>query len=194
MRASSHTRLPSLESARVQSSLPPAALAVALLCLIVAGCGGKSSDTKANEAYANSVCTAIGAWEQQIKSIASNFSGNISKASLEAKVTKAGSATKTLVNEIKAVPPPNTSQGTAAKQQLDQLASNIEKTVNAAKTSLSKLKGNASVATISAAVTTLAPQVQGLANQTKSAISTLKSAGGSLGKAFKSTDSCKSLG
>jgi ElaB/YqjD/DUF883 family membrane-anchored ribosome-binding protein len=164
------------------------------LCLIVAGCGGKSSDTKANEAYANSVCTAIGAWEQQIKSIASNFSGNISKASLEAKVTKAGSATKTLVNEIKAVPPPNTSQGKAAKQQLDQLASNIEKTVNAAKTSLSKLKGNASVATISAAVTTLAPQVQGLANQTKSVISTLKSAGGSLGKAFKSTDSCKSLG
>jgi hypothetical protein len=41
---------------------------------------------------------------------------------------------------------------------------------------------------------TLAPQVQSLANETKSAITSLKDAGGSLSSAFKSTDSCKSLG
>ena len=40
--------------------------------LMAAGCGG-SSDTKANEAYANGVCTAIGTWEQQIKTIASEL-------------------------------------------------------------------------------------------------------------------------
>lgn len=42
---------------------------LAVLTLVAAGCGG-SSDMKANEAYANSVCSAIGNWEQQIKSIA----------------------------------------------------------------------------------------------------------------------------
>ena len=169
-------------------------LTSALLSLVAAGCGGKSPDTKANEAYADSVCTAIGTWEQQIKSLATGFSGSISKASLQAKVTQAESATETLVNQIKAVPPPNTSQGQAAKQQLDQLSSDITNGVNAAKTSLGQIKGNASVAAISAALATLAPQVQSFASETKSAISTQKSAGGSLSKAFKSTDSCKSLG
>jgi hypothetical protein len=171
-----------------------AVLTAALLGLVAAGCGGKSSDTKANEAYADNVCTAIGTWEQEIKSIATNFSGGISKASLQAKLTQAESATNKLRKQIKAVPPPKTSQGQAAKQQLDQLSSDIDSAVNAAKTSLGQIKANASVATISAAVATLVPQVQSLANQTRSAISTLKSAGGSLSKAFQNTDSCKSLG
>jgi hypothetical protein len=35
--------------------------------------------------------------------------------------------------------------------------------------------------------------VQSLVNEARSAIGTLKDAGGSLGSAFKSTDSCKSL-
>jgi len=52
----------------------------AVLAVVAAGCGG-SSDTKANEAYANSVCSAIGTWEQQIKSIATSFIGGVSQAS-----------------------------------------------------------------------------------------------------------------
>jgi hypothetical protein len=166
---------------------------LAVLALVAAGCGG-SSDTKANEAYANSVCTAIGNWEQQIKSIATSFSGGVSQASLKANVMQAEAATKTLVTQIKAVPPPNSSQGQAAKQQLDQLTTDINNTVDAANTALAELQANPSAAAVSATVATLAPQVQSLASETNSAVSTLKSAGGSLASAFKSTDSCKSLG
>jgi hypothetical protein len=166
---------------------------LAVLVLVGAGCGG-SSDTKANEAYANSVCTAIGSWEQQIKSIASSFSGGITAASLQAKVTQAETATKTLLTQIKAVPPPDTSQGQAAKQQLDQLTTDINNTIDAAQTATTQIQANPSAAAIGAAVATLAPQVQSLAKETNSAISSLKGAGGSLASAFKSTDSCKSLG
>jgi hypothetical protein len=166
---------------------------LAVLALLAAGCGG-SSDTKANEAYANSVCSAIGSWEQQIKTIASSFSGGVSQASLQTKVTQAGDATKTLVSQIKAVPPPDSSQGQAAKDQLDQLTTDINNTLDAAQTALTDLQANPSAAAISATVAALAPQVQSLASETNSAISFLKSAGGSLGSAFKSTDSCKSLG
>jgi hypothetical protein len=127
-------------------------------------------------------------------SIATSFSGGVSQASLQAKVTQAEDATKTLVGQIKAVPPPDSSQGQAAKQQLDQLTTDINNTIKAAKTALTQIQANASAAAISAAVATLTPQVQNLASETKSAISTLKSAGGSLGSAFKSTDSCNSLG
>jgi hypothetical protein len=158
-----------------------------------AGCGG-SSDTKANEAYANSVCSAIGSWEQQIKSIASNFSAGITAASLQANVTQAETATKTLLTQIKAVPPPDSSQGQAAKQQLDQLTTDINNTVDAASTALTQVQANPSAAALSATVATLAPQVQSLASETNAAISTLKDAGGSLASAFKSSDSCKSLG
>jgi len=166
---------------------------VAVLALVGAGCGG-SSDTKANEAYANSVCTAIGSWEQQIKSIATSFSGGVSQASLQMSITQAETATKTLLTQMRAVPPPDTSQGQAAKQQLDQLTTDINNTVDAANTALTELQANPSAAAVSATVATLAPQVQSLASATNSAISTLKSAGGALASAFKSTDSCKSLG
>jgi hypothetical protein len=166
---------------------------LAILALVGAGCGG-SSDKKANEAYANSVCTAIGNWQEQIKSIATNFSGGVSQASLQTNITQAQAATKTLVTQIKAVTPPDTSEGQAAKQQLDQLTTDINNAVDAANTALTELQANPSAAAVSATVATLAPQVQGLASQTSSAISTLKSAGGSLASAFKNTDSCQSIG
>ena len=166
---------------------------LAALVLVGAGCGG-SSDTKANEAYANSVCSAIGNWEQQIKSIATSFTGGVTQDSFQTSITQAQAATKTLVTQIKAVPPPDTSQGEAAKQQLDQLTTDISNTADAASTALTQLQANPSAAALSATVATLAPQVQSLANETKSAITSLKDAGGSLSSAFKSTDSCKSLG
>jgi hypothetical protein len=171
----------------------PILAVIAVLVLVGAGCGG-SSDTKANEAYANSVCSAIGNWEQEIKSIATSFSGGVSQASFQTSITQAEAATKTLLTQIKAVPPPDSSQGQAAKQQIDQLTTDVNNTVDAASTALTQLQANPSVAGLSATVATLAPQVQSLASAANSAISSLKDAGGSLSDAFKSTDSCKSLG
>jgi hypothetical protein len=164
-----------------------------ILALLAAGCGG-SSDKQANEAYANNVCSAIGSWGQELKSIASTFSGSISKATLESSIAQAQSATRNLETQLKAVSPPKTSQGYAAKQQLDQLTTDINNTIGAAKGALSQIQGSPSAATISATVVALTPQVQALATETKSAISTLQDAGGALASAFKSTESCQSLG
>ena len=117
-----------------RAAVPMLAL-LAVLALVASGCGGSSSDTKANEAYANSVCTAVGTWEQQIKSIATDFSGGISKTSLQSKIAQADTATKTL-----------------------------------------------------------ATQVKGLVTTAQATVKSLQTAKGSLASAFKSTDSCKSLG
>ena len=171
----------------------PVLLVAAVLALIAAGCGGSSSDKKANKAYADSVCTAVGTWRQQIKDILSDFSGGISKASLQKKVDQAQAATKTLVTQVKSVPPPDTDQGKAAKQQFDQVTNDIKTFVNTAKGTVAQLPDNASFQTITGAVASLGPQVQGLVSETKSAISSVKDAGGTLSDAFKSTDSCKSL-
>ena len=166
---------------------------VAVLSLVAAGCGGKSADEKANEAYANSVCGAVATWQTQVKSIATDLSGGISKASLQSKVTEIESQTKSLATQIKAVPPPNTSQGQATRQQLDQLSSDLTKTVDSVKAAVDGLQADASAATVAAAALTIAPEVQSLATTGKSAISSLQSSKDAMSKAFKSADSCKSL-
>jgi hypothetical protein len=169
-------------------------LVAAVLALLAAGCG-KSSDTKANETYADNVCSAVGTWKEQIQSIGTSLtSGGFTKDSIQAALTKAESDTKTMVSQIKAVPPPDTSEGKAAKQQLDQLTTDLNSAVAAAKSAAGQLQENATAASIATAVAALAPQVKSLASEAKSAFDTLKSAGGSLSSAFKNTDSCKNLG
>jgi hypothetical protein len=178
---------------RPSRAAPILTLVAVLAVLGAAGCGS-SSDKDANEAYANSVCTAVGNWKQQIQSIATSLGGGVTPAAIQTSITQAQAATKTLVSQVKAVEPPDSSEGKAAKQQLDQLTTDIDNTINAAQPALVQLQANPSVAGISATIAALAPQIQNLANETKSAIDTLKSAGGSLGNAFKSTESCKNLG
>jgi hypothetical protein len=166
---------------------------VAALALLAAGCGG-SSDKKANEAYADGVCTAVATWQQQIKTIVTTFTAPISKASLQSKITQAETATKTLATQIKAVPPPNTTDGQAAKKQVDQLATELTTTVDSAKSALAQLPADASATSVAAALVPLAPQVKSLATTAESTVKSLQNAGGSLADAFKSTKSCKSLG
>jgi len=169
-----------------------AALLLVVVTLAAAGCGG-NSDKKANEAYANNVCKAVGSWETQIKSIATSFNGDVSKSAVQSKVGEAKAATKQLATDIAAVPPPDTDAGRAAKQQLDQLATDANKSVTAAQTAVGKIQADASVAEITATLVALVPQLKTLADSTSTAIASLKDAGGSLASAFKSAGSCKSL-
>jgi len=178
---------------RRRRAVAPLLVLAGALVLVAAGCG-KSADQKANEAYANSVCTAIGDWKTQVKSIVTDLSsGSLSKASLQSKMTQVESATTSLVTQIKAVPPPNTSEGTAAKQQIDQLSTEVTTTVSSAKSAVAQIPSGASATTIAATLAPLAPQVKSLASTADSTVKTVEDAGGSLSDAFKSTDSCKSL-
>ena len=164
-----------------------------VLVLVAAGCG-KSADQKANEAYADSVCTAIGSWEKQVKSVASNIrAGSLSKGGLQSTVSQIQSATASLRTQIKAVPAPNTSDGDAAKQQINKLSTELATTLSSVKSTVAQIPSNASTVTIASALAPLAPQVTSLASTADSTVKAVESAGGSLSDAFKSTDSCKSL-
>jgi hypothetical protein len=143
---------------RRRRAAAPFLVLVGVLALAASGCGGKSADEKANEAYANSVCGDIATWKTQVKNIATDLSGGVSKVSLQSKVTQAVSATQNLVTEIKAIPPPDTSQGQETKQQLDQLSTDLTSTVASAKASVTGLQADASAATVAAALLTLAPR------------------------------------
>ena len=101
---------------------------------------------------------------------------------------------KKLANEIAAVPPPDTEDGRAAKQQLDQLSADAESSVTAAENAVGQLQSDASVAEVTAALLPLVPQLKSLAESTGTAVTSLKDAGGSLASAFKDADACQSLG
>jgi hypothetical protein len=166
------------------------ALLLSALAFGAAGCGG-NSDKKANEAYANGVCTAIDTWATQVNSLATVPSGGITKASLDAKLSQFETATTKLVSQIKAVPPPNTSEGQTAKKQIDQLATQVRTTSAAVKSATSKLPAKATVAQLVSALSKLVPQFQTLRSTAKSTVETVQTAGGSLASAFKSEKACK---
>ncbi len=177
------------------AAVPMLAL-LAVIALVAAGCGGSSSsDTQANDAYASGVCTAIGTWVQQIKSVTSSgLTSGISKASLQSKIAQAQTATKTLAKQVKAVPRPNTSDGQAAKAQVDQFSSDAASTVSTAQTAVASIPANASVTAIASALVPLAPQIKDLVTTAQTTVKSLQSAKGSLSSAFKSADSCQNLG
>ena len=174
-------------------ALASVSLVVLVAALVAAGCGGDDSDTKANEAYATGVCTAISNWVTEVKSIATDLSGGISQSSFQAKITQVEDATTSLATEIKAVPPPDTSDGQAAKQQLDQLSTDAQTTVEAAQTAMTSIQNDASAATIAVAVAVLTPQVKSLASTAEATVKALQDAGGSLASAFGDASACQSL-
>ncbi len=168
-----------------------------VLALAAVGCGGSSSsssDQQANEAYANGVCTAVGGWEQQVKSVITTLAGSPSKATLDSSVSQIEAATTSLETQLKAVPPPNSSDGQAAKQQVDTFSSDATATISTTKAAVAAIPDAASATAVAAALIPLAAQVQGLVTSGKSAVTALQAESGSLGSAFKSTASCKSLG
>jgi len=162
------------------------------LVLVAAGCG-KSADEKADEAYANSVCNAIAGWQTQVKSIATDLTGGISAATLQSKVTKVETATKSLVTQVKALPPPATAQGAATKQQLDQFETQLKTTVDSTKTAVAAVQANGSASTVVAALVAVVPQVKSLVGMAKSTLTALQNSKEAMSSAFKSADSCKSL-
>jgi hypothetical protein len=168
---------------------------LSVLALVAAGCGGGgNSDAKANQAYANGVCTALGSWATEVKSLATVPGGGITKASIDGKLSQFEAATKTLISQVKAVAPPNTSEGQAAKEQIDQLASQLQSTSAAVKSAASKLPANPTVAQIVSALSKLVPQFQTLQSSAQSTVKSIQSAGGSLASAFKSEKACKQPG
>ena len=175
----------------------PALAAAVAAAAVVTGCGGSSPEQKANEAYADSVCTTIGGWLTEIKSVEYlPPQAGITKASIDAKLNRFEAATRQFVSRIKAVPAPNTSEGRAAKRKIDQSplipgaqgeiasAKAVESTVAAARNSTGAFE----------AALGGWPDFQTLKPTALSTLTFLQSGTGSLASAFKTEPPCKQLG
>jgi hypothetical protein len=187
-------RLPDDSSAQRASTMRACAVVlVGLLALISAGCG-KSESQKQADQYADSLCTSISGWQQQINNIVATLTPGSPKQVAQTKLEQAKTATTGLVSEIRALEVPTVDGATEAKQNVDQLVTSAQSTISTIEAGITQIKsfgtGPANVATV---VVPIAAQLTTLVTEAKSTVSSLETVKGPFEKAVKNSDTCQAL-
>ena len=110
---------------------------IAALAVAASGCGGSSQTKKANEEWANAVCTSIGAWKKQVHETYTSLNPFFGPV---ARLHQAIGATRQLAKELEDIGLPKTEQGAKAKQQYEQLWTNLQTQLTHVENSAEKLK------------------------------------------------------
>jgi sugar-specific transcriptional regulator TrmB len=177
-----------------RQTVPSIAL-VAILAFAAAGCGGQSAEEK----YANSVCSDISDWKDQIEKSANDVKAKIQSpevgmlAAIETEIQEAVDATNQLASNLKSLEPPDTQEGRSARQQLEALASKAQTTANKAKQTVSSIPQGASITQTAQQLASLAPEINSLAVNTSSTLASVKETGEKMKDGFEDADSCKKL-
>jgi ABC-type transporter Mla subunit MlaD len=178
-------------------------LAVLILsAAILAGCGGGSdsssgasgteSSATAADDWANSVCEAFVAWNNSITDAGQGIRDNPSEEGIKTAGEQIQTATQTLADDLRGLGRPDTESGQEAKDTVDQLATNLD-------TSLQKINeamDNASSATGAVtAASTIGTSLVEMADQVSTAFQQLREidAQGELQSSFEQGDSCAGL-
>src|SRR5574337_916909 len=107
-----------------------AAVVVGVAAIVVAAAIGRTRDKDPAQPtateWANSVCTDLATWKTSITSIASVSGGTLTRDSLTQKLEDGQTATKELVDDLKALGPPDLEAGDQLKQQLDSSSAALQ--------------------------------------------------------------------
>lgn len=178
--------------------MPALKVALAMLVLgallVAAGCGGSSSssDESSPDEWASGFCSSVTTWTDSVKSAGNELKSNPSKDSLNTTVDDIKSASDTLVSDLKDLGKPNTEQGQKAKDEVDQLSSELKDDVDQMESDVKNISGVQDVATAAQSVSTTLSTMK---NQVNSATTQLDQASpdGELEQAFQDSSDCDSL-
>jgi len=172
-------------------------LAIAAVAGVLAGCGGGSSETttQAQPAaqWASDLCSAASTWKTSVTSATEPLKGgNISKDTLQTAAGDIKDATDTLVNDVKALGPPDTQSGKQAKDVVDKLADDLSSGVDKLKQNADNLSSASDAVT---AVSTMGATLATMADQVSAAVDKIQKldAKGELESAIKNEPECDSL-
>lgn len=168
---------------------------IAALALVAAGCGGGGeSSASPTEEWAEGFCTAITTWTDSLRSATEQFS-NASSLTSEA-LTDAGndvsSATETLVDDLRALGPPETESGEEVKTSIDELSTTLESEVAKIETAVQDASGLAGLPSAIAAITT---SLSAMATAFSTTLQTIESADaqGELQTALEDSPACADI-
>jgi hypothetical protein len=166
---------------------------VTAVALLAAGCGG-SDDASPQEQWAADVCGALSDWESSVSSIATDFSGGVSKDVLSQKVDDAEQATSDLVDELKSIGPPETEAGDQAKSEIDAFADTASTSVASIKSEADSLQGSG-VAGFTAGVASITAELNTVVQSAKTTLANVEQldATGQLKTAIENDPTCQSL-
>jgi methyl-accepting chemotaxis protein len=105
-------------------------LPVLLAVSLAAGCGGDDDGSSSTTDWASGVCEAISTWGDSVQSTGESLRAGVTDAdALRTAVDELEEATRTFVDELKALGPPDTDAGQRAQEELDQLAETVDENV-----------------------------------------------------------------
>jgi hypothetical protein len=164
-----------------------------ILVFVASGCGGSSAEEK----WAGNVCTDIANWQDQVKKSTNNIQAALQSpgagtlATINSEIQKAVNSTRELAANLKGLKPPNTDEGQKAKQQLDALGTQLQKTTTQAKQTIQSVPKGASASETLKKLSSLAPALQTLATSTSNTLAAVKASGQKIKEGFDKADSCK---
>jgi phage-related protein len=178
-------------------------LAVVILsaAIVAAGCGGGSSSSggtgtessaTAADDWANSVCEAFVAWNNSITDAGQGIRDNPSEEGIRTAGDQIQSATQTLADDLHGLGRPDTESGQQAKDTIDQLATNLDTSLQKINEAMDNASGTAGAVT---AASTIGTSLVEMADHVSTAFQKLQEidAQGELQSAFESGDSCAGL-
>ena len=171
---------------------------VASLVFLVAGCGSSSgggsttTGATATDTWASGVCSSITTWQAAIKSAADSVKSDPSKSGLQTAAADAKSATETLSSDLKGLGKPDTPAGQQAKDDLDQLSTELNKDVS---TIEGAVQGVSGASDLPGAVLTVTTTLATMETQVKTTVTDLQGLDdqGELKNAFANASACDSL-
>jgi hypothetical protein len=171
--------------------------AIAALAVAAAGCGGSSESPQ--EKWANSICTPIMDWRDDVTNAADNVRAVIKTPSSESvqtivtEVNSAVTATQTLENNLSSVGPPPTDNASSAQDIITGLRSSLQKSLNTAKSGAQQLQNSSSLNDVVTTITEIGSQLAGTVGQVQSAVTSLQESSSELKNGIDDADSCKDL-
>ena len=178
-------------------------LAVLILsaAIVAAGCGGGSSSSSgtgtessatAADDWANSVCEAFVAWNNSVTDAGQGIRDNPSEEGIRTAGEQIQSATQTLADDLRGLGRPDTETGQQAKDTIDQLATNLDTSLQKISDAMDSASGTAGAVT---AASTIGTSLVEMADHVSTAFQQLQEidAQGELQSAFEQGDSCAGL-
>jgi methyl-accepting chemotaxis protein len=159
----------------VHRRLATAALVLALAG-VAAGCGGDdSSEENSTAAWADSFCSAITGWTDDLEGVTSAFSdaSDLSQDGLQSAAEDVRTSTEQLVDELRDLGAPPTESGDEIRSALDSLSTTLE-------TQTSEIEeaadGVSNLTDLPGAITTMTSSLSTMATAFSSALTTIQGA------------------
>ncbi len=140
---------------------------------------GKSESQKQADQYADSLCTSISVWEQEVTNIVATLNAGSPKQVALTKLEQAKAATASLSSEIQALPVPDVEGASEAKQNVDEFVTSPQSVISTIEAGITQIKsfgtGAANVATV---VVPIAAQLTKPVADAKATVSSLEAVKG----------------